>query len=43
MKSVKRRILSWILTVVMICAMLPMTALAAGDVAKVGYHVCHTG
>lgn len=36
MKSVKRRILSWILTVVMICAMLPMTALAAGDVAKVG-------
>lgn len=36
MKSVKRRILSWILTVVMICAMLPMTALAAGDVARVG-------
>ena len=36
MKSVKRRILSWILTVVMICAILPMTALAAGDVAKVG-------
>ena len=36
MKSVKRRILSWILTVVMICAMLPITALAAGVFARVG-------
>lgn len=35
MKKV-RRILSWILAVVMICSMLPMTALAAGDVARIG-------
>lgn len=36
MKKV-RRMLSWILAVVMICSMLPMTALAAGgDVARIG-------
>lgn len=37
MKKVKQRLLSWILAVAMICAMLPVTALAAdGDVARIG-------
>lgn len=35
MKKV-RQMLSWILAVVMICSMLPMTVLAAGDVARIG-------
>lgn len=36
MKKVKQRLLSWILAVAMICAMLPVTALAAeGNVARI--------
>ncbi len=35
MKKMKQKIISLILTVVMICAMLPVTAFAAGAVAKV--------
>lgn len=35
MKKMKQKIISLILTVVMICAMLPATAFAAGTVAKV--------
>ena len=35
MKKMKQKIISLILTVVMICAMLPVTAFAAGTVAKV--------
>ena len=36
MKKMKQKIISLILTVVMICAMLPVTAFAAGTVAKIG-------
>lgn len=36
MKKMKQKIISLILTVVMICAMLPATAFAAGAVAKIG-------
>ena len=36
MKKMKQKIISLILTVVMICAMLPATAFAAGTVAKIG-------
>lgn len=36
MKKMKQKIISLILTVVMICAMLPVTAFASGTVAKIG-------
>ena len=36
MKRMKQKVVSWLLIAVMICMMLPVTAFAAGDVAKIG-------